>query len=189
MQYQIFEDLITTWERYHKNGWLFSLGIVLYYLAYLLLRYGMVNKKRRKKIKPKNIVRNLIALWLLAVYVFFVINLTFFSREPGSRGTMNLELLQFLNGDGQRKAEAVENFLLLLPCGVILPLINRACRKWYIGMWLGFVISFCIESIQLATGCGYFELDDILLNGLGYAAGYGMNRFLSFLFWEGNGKL
>ena len=37
---------------------------------------------------------------------------------------------------------------------------------------LGFVISVCIETVQLLTGRGYCQLDDVVMNTLGALVGY-----------------
>ena len=64
------------------------------------------------------------------------------------------------------------NVLGFVPLGCILPVI---CRKWRNGFLIilsGFGLSLCVETIQLITKVGCFDVDDMILNTLGAALGY-----------------
>lgn len=110
--------------------------------------------------------------FLFITYLFVVICLTLFSREPGTRGTVNLVLLSSLEGSADRISIAVENMVMLAPFGILMPLVMGWSRKWYFVILTGALLSLAIETVQLVTGCGYFELDDILFNTLGVVIGY-----------------
>lgn len=61
------------------------------------------------------------------------------------------------------------NILMLLPCGYLL---GRLFKKPMIALGISFLITLSIETLQLATKRGFFELSDILLNMIGAAFGY-----------------
>ena len=45
-------------------------------------------------------------------------------------------------------------------------------QKWYNTVMFGFVFSLMLETLQLVFKVGSFDVDDMLLNTLGAAAGY-----------------
>ena len=74
---------------------------------------------------------------------------------------------------------SVKNWLLVLlnvaafvPLGLLLPLAFRPFRRWYLTVPAGFLTSLAIEALQLATGRGTFDVDDLFTNTLGCALGY-----------------
>ena len=67
---------------------------------------------------------------------------------------------------------AIGNLLLFFPMGIYMPTVRRGTRK--IGRFLKrmFLIVLVVETLQLVLRVGSFDVDDILLNILGAAAGY-----------------
>ena len=55
---------------------------------------------------------------------------------------------------------------------LILPVIARKCRSGFFIILSGFGISLLVETIQLITKVGCFDVDDLILNTLGAALGY-----------------
>ncbi len=75
-------------------------------------------------------------------------------------------------------ANMVGNTLLFAPAGILLPKLYRKWRPfWRFAVKAAFLI-FLVETIQLFTLLGVFDVDDIILNVLGMSFGY----FLYFLF-------
>ncbi len=68
------------------------------------------------------------------------------------------------------------NIGMFLPLGALLP----ACSERLRSLWKCLVLSFCIlllvESIQLFSLTGSFDIDDLILNLMGVALGYGLYR-------------
>lgn len=64
------------------------------------------------------------------------------------------------------------NFIPFVPFGFLLPgaysWMNSAVRA----LGTGFLSVVCIESFQLVTGLGIFDVDDIILNMVGILCGY-----------------
>ena len=68
------------------------------------------------------------------------------------------------------------NVLLFIPFGAILPVLHRKFRRFPATLCLGVFLSLAFETIQYVTRRGSCDIDDVLLNTLGCAAGY-------LLFW------
>lgn len=64
------------------------------------------------------------------------------------------------------------NVLGFVPLGCILPVICRKWRNCFLIILSGFGLSLCVETIQLITKVGCFDVDDMILNTLGAALGY-----------------
>ena len=63
------------------------------------------------------------------------------------------------------------NILLLVPIGFLVPLIypNMTWKKTLV---LAVVTGFALEGMQALLHVGIFDVDDLILNGLGVMAGY-----------------
>ena len=59
-----------------------------------------------------------------------------------------------------------------MPFGFMLPLISDHFRKWYRVFLCGFLLTLLVESVQLISGIGIFDVDDMILNTLGALLGY-----------------
>ncbi|HIX59973.1 MAG TPA: VanZ family protein [Candidatus Blautia gallistercoris] len=64
------------------------------------------------------------------------------------------------------------NVIGFLPFGFILPVIFRNFRSFWSIMFGGFLFSLLVETIQLVTKVGCFDVDDLILNTLGAILGY-----------------
>ena len=80
--------------------------------------------------------------------------------------------------NARNNAFVLENILLFLPLGMLAPRVVPLFRNVFYGTLAGFLISFFIEVIQLVTGRGFFQIDDILTNTLGMFAGCLLNALV-----------
>ena len=65
----------------------------------------------------------------------------------------------------------IGNFLLFLPMGYFLPIITKA-RNFLLIEIKVLILIVLVEVIQLITGLGSFDIDDIILNLTGSIIGY-----------------
>ena len=72
-----------------------------------------------------------------------------------------------------RISNLIGNLVGFVPLGIFLPLLFKRCRNWKT-ILLIFLISLLFETIQLVGVLGSFDVDDLLLNTLGGAIGYGL---------------
>ncbi len=64
------------------------------------------------------------------------------------------------------------NVLGFIPYGFILPVVFNGLRNGFLITMSGLGLSLCIETIQLGTRVGCFDVDDLILNTLGAFLGY-----------------
>lgn len=143
----------------------------------------LTNVRRKKKQKPPV---KWVPVTVFCVYMAVLIVITFLSRESGSRSdVLDLELFSTWGINDRNNAFVVENVLLFIPYGLFF--CWNSARRWKIlrCTFLGAAISLGIETMQLVTGRGYFQIDDIATNTLGafmgallYAVLSGLNRLL-----------
>jgi glycopeptide antibiotics resistance protein len=105
-------------------------------------------------------------------YFAIMLSITFLSRESGSGREPDFRLFSSIGINARNDAYAVENILLFIPFGFICPWSFVKLRKFYTCVAAGFLTSLTIETLQLVTGRGCFQSDDIMTNTLGMLAGY-----------------
>ena len=157
-------DILRLWENYLVPACISGSICFFCYLVYAILC--------RKKKWPAFVS------FLLGMYSCYVYAATFFTREIGSNNIVNLVLFSTI--DNRHAWFAYENMFMLLPLGILLPVIWHRARKWHVGFLFGFLIALIIETAQYLTHTGRFELDDILFNGLGEAAGWMLYQFTAY---------
>lgn len=63
------------------------------------------------------------------------------------------------------------NVLIFVPFGFFMPMASRY-RSFLSATFYSFALSVCVETFQLFTRVGCFDVDDLLLNTIGGAIGY-----------------
>lgn len=134
-------------------------GVLFYFLFFFF-----VQKKKQKKL---SVVR-----LLFFVYVAMLIIITYFSRESGDGGRLDLKIGSGLGINLRNNAYIVENILLFVPFGFLLSLLWKKSNRLWKHFSAGFLTSLLIEALQLVSERGIFQADDIITNTLGALAGY-----------------
>ncbi len=111
---------------------------------------------------------------ILFSYCIFVVYITYFSREPGSRDGIDLIPLSTISCETQNNVYPVENILLFLPFGYLLAKRKKGNTSLKYCLAVGLLFSLAIEVLQLITKRGYFQTDDLITNVLGTLIGYGI---------------
>ena len=105
-------------------------------------------------------------LGLLAGFFFLIFAVTIFSRKEGAGW---YELVPFWSyGHPELREEIILNIILFIPIG----LLGGKDLGWKI-IPIAAAVSITIEIIQLVTGRGLTEFDDVFHNTLGAAIGFG----------------
>lgn len=127
----------------------------------------------------KSINENIIKLCkiIFLPYIFCVLWITIINRESESiRYNLNLfwEYKELLFGSNKLffLNQIICNILMLMPLGFILPVINHKIRKVGYIFIISCTFSIFIEVVQLITGRGLCEFDDIFNNTLGAVIGF-----------------
>ena len=157
----------------------------LHYLPYGLLAAGMFfllflarNTKRMKLGKETKPLMSSVGVWTSLLIIFF---LTLLTRENGSTSKIDLEIGSTLRINARNSAYVVENILLFIPYGFCLAWRFGLKKKWINHIFIGFATTFAVEYIQLITGRGVFQIDDILTNVVGCFIGllfFGISKSL-----------
>ena len=137
----------------------------------------------------ENRTLRILLILVLIIYLMLLSYFLFFASLPGRGGLpegyagINLvpfaEILRYVNkwsevGMAYAMLNIVGNIVCFIPMGIIFPLLFKRMEKLYRATVLGLAISICVETVQLVSGVGVFDIDDIILNTVGAAAGYGI---------------
>lgn len=156
--------------------------------------------------KKKTNIPRLIGVFILIFYLMILADVLFMTRadlfinpfaqdmsiETLLRGSINLKPFHTIRGyvrvirqSGVRdiRSYAVQNLygnlLLFLPMGCLLPMVFRRLRTFPRTFLVTAAIVVLVEITQLATRTGSCDIDDVLLNLTGCAAGYMLYRICS----------
>lgn len=108
---------------------------------------------------------------MFCVYLAMIVLITLLSRESGSRRGVDLGLFATWGINTRNNAYVVENVLLFIPFGFLSCRAFPELRRFHRCTLFGGGVSLGIETVQLLTGRGYFQLDDILTNIMGAVLG------------------
>lgn len=133
-------------------------------------------------------IKKILFLILLFVYLFVILYCTVIVREQGNEYRTVLipfgSIKQMMEVDypshGQYiLKEILINIALLMPVGFFYSLESReySLEKFLKAAIIGFGISLCIETLQLVTKRGVFEVDDLIYNTIGCVVGWGVVRY------------
>lgn len=144
----------------------------------------------------KRFISNVLTLCFIC-YMILLAYFLFFSEEYGrdeaySTYQYNLELFREIKryimyreqiGMAYFAINLLGNVIAFMPFGFLVPVMYREQRKgvsfrghyfrsFLFVTLLGFLFSFFIETVQLVTKVGCFDVDDLFLNTLGVVLGY-----------------
>lgn len=137
-----------------------------------------MNNKNRKKFR-------IVGKILFVLYVAFIIYFLIFSDWYGRTGEMqeyryNLVLFQEIKRFWEYRYQVgffamftnlFGNVIIFMPFGFFMPMASKY-RSFLATTFSSFGLSLCVETFQLVTKVGSFDVDDLLLNTIGGVAGY-----------------
>ena len=149
------------------GGLLLALTIFVGYIIYKKAFHG-----KRNMSKTQGIVLFLLCCWLL-----LVLALTTLSRGTNFTGSFNIDFFSaYVNAWNKWSISELQliifNMLMFAPLGFLLPLFWKKAEKFKVTFFVSIGLTVCIEIIQLLTGTGIFELDDLFHNCIGSLFGY-----------------
>lgn len=150
--------------------------------------------------KKHRIVAGVIFVLYFIVLFYFL----FFSEEMGRTYTereyhYNLvpfkeinRFIQYREMLGMRSVmlNIVGNVVAFMPFGTFLPVFVAKWKKFWFTALYSFELSLFVETLQLITKVGSFDVDDLLLNTLGGILGYVLYRILKYFYkkWRMTGE-
>ncbi|WP_026524927.1 VanZ family protein [Butyrivibrio sp. MB2005] len=172
---RILED-ISDVSKYASAGIVIALIYGAVYLLYTLICKLM---KRERKLGMDHAV----AVFMLLIYMTAFVYIVLMSREADTYSGVNMELWSSWGHSVTTKAFFIENILLFIPMGILMPSAFKAFRKPFVCIPVCMLVSLCIETIQYSFGLGIAELDDVITNTAGGAIGYIIWLILLFIHW------
>lgn len=172
-----------------------------FYLAFMLivilavflgLGYFVVYKKLLKG--SKSLSKRKVMIWFCLIgYIIMVIGVTFINRGARIYGDTNLHLFSSYREAWNSFSVATWRFIylnifMLVPLGILLPLLNKRFQKLPCLVGAAVLMTLMIETTQLVTGYGIFDLDDIFNNVLGAIIGYGVVMLIITILENKRGK-
>ena len=133
------------------------------------------NRRRRKGVQQAQVL----PVTAFCIYLSVMLIITFLSRESGSgQSLVDLEIFSTWGINDRNNAFVIENVLLFVPYGFLAGFAFGRYRRFLPCLALGAATSLGIETLQLVTGRGFFQIDDILTNTLGAVVGFLLYRLL-----------
>lgn len=155
------------------------------FLIVLLAGYFLVYKKLlrgRKTLTAAGVVK----VCILICYMTVVLGATLLR---GAGGGVHLSFQLFTsyknawNGSFTEWRNLVLNILMFVPLGIWLPVLGGCFQRFWCTYLTGFGFSVLIEMIQMVSGRGVAEADDIMNNTLGTMIGFGLYALVLVL-WK-----
>jgi len=149
------------------GGLLLGLTIFVGYMIYKKVFHGQRNMSKTQGI----------TLFLLCCWLFLVLALTTLSRGANFNGSFNIDFFSsYVNAWNKWSISELQliifNMLMFTPFGFLLPLFWKKAEKFKVTFFMSIGLTICIEIVQLLTGTGIFELDDLIHNCIGSLFGY-----------------
>ena len=138
------------------------------------------------------------ALWVLLVYYLAILSVLLFfgglfhvDRAWGS--AVNLEPFYTIRrffihyrrtGSLSSLWNLLGNIIILIPLGVLLPLLFPPLRRCWLTLPLLALFAVGVEYLQWHTGAGIADVDDSILNFAGAAVGYVLTRLCQMIYFR-----
>ena len=75
----------------------------------------------------------------------------------------------------------VGNVMMFIPTGIIIPILYRRRDTFWKVIATGALVSLCVEILQLPFAVRASDVDDLILNTLGVAGGYGIYKVIKHI--------
>ena len=173
MVIRALKDIWSAFAEFNNQALLFALVAVLIYTIVMIVTYVVKSINHKPHRSVGYLILKLIVFTAFGIYCSYTISLTLSGREAGSRSSIvNLIPFSTFTSANGITVHTVENCLLFVPFGFLVPIIWKYNRNIWRVTLMGFISSVLIELTQIITKRGYFEIDDIILNTLGTIIGY-----------------
>ncbi len=141
---------------------------LVYGVLYLIYVIFCKITKRERKLSAWHAI----SVFALLIYLTAILFIVFMSREAGQYEGVNLHLWSSWGITTRRKALFIENIIMFIPMGMLLPSAFKMFRNPFVCIFSCAVMSCFIEQTQFIFKLGFAELDDVVTNTLGGAIGW-----------------
>lgn len=127
---------------------------------------------------------------LLLLYIALLFYLTWFPgpfRQAGGYVGINLHPFTTIRLYLRLHGPAVwinlaGNLAAFLPLGFLLPRCCIRYSRWWHTVLAALCVSLLVEAVQYLTGMGSLDVDDVMLNALGAAAGFFLHKLVELVY-------
>lgn len=174
-----FKYIITDIKVYFLDNFFIYIGIgIAFALLMIFIRNYWHRIKRsdqdiKKSVVKRKYVKQFITDLLLGSYLSVLIWAAILSRPKNSRVSVDFFGFGFLLSLNPHNISfVIENIVMFMPFGFLLPSVLKKINSVPKAAIFGFCASLVLETTQLITGRGFFEVADILNNTVGFVLGY-----------------
>ncbi len=136
-------------------------------------------------------------LWMVLLYYLAILSVLLFfgglfHLDRAWGGAVNLEpfhtIRNFIRhyrrtGSLSSLFNLLGNVVILIPLGVLLPVMFRPMRHFWLFLPLAALVCVGVEYLQWLTATGIADVDDSILNFIGAAGGYFMTRLCQIIYF------
>ena len=155
-----------------SRGGVLALGVIIGCLAAILI-LRLITRKSNENFPWKRLALGAVFAGYLAV----VAMATLFRTNGGGRLSLHV-FAEFREAWNSMAASLwlniVLNIAMLVPAGILFPLVFTKLDRWYKVLAAGAGLSLFIEISQLVFRRGAADIDDLITNTLGCAVGYSL---------------
>lgn len=173
MIYEACVDIWSAFKEFNDRAILVAAVAIAIYSVIIILNNVLRAIQGKPFLHAGKVICKMLIFAMFGMYASYTVSLTLSGREAGSRSGIPMLVpgSTIFTGNGI-SIFSVENILLFIPFGILVPILWKYNRSIIRTTLMSFACSVLIELTQLATGRGYFEIDDIILNTLGGIIGY-----------------
>lgn len=158
---EIANDILHRYMSIGTNSLLFS------YVLAILFTIVLVKTGKKRGLSASRCI----TIILLFFYLFTVCLSTVIVRPRNIYRKMNLypfwSWIQVISGSRYMMRQVIENIMMLMPIGLLMPFIDQSKHYFIKTIGCGFVFSLGIELSQYILKVGLFEIDDLVNNTIG----------------------
>ena len=172
MLFNAIRDIWTAFRQFTDQAIMFAMAAIVFYAVIAFVTYIVRLLQNKKPHSIWYVFFKTCLFALFGIYTSYLVALTLSGREEGSRqGIYNLTPFSTIS-ISNFSLTVIENVVLFIPLGLLIPMVWKYFRGIFRTTIVGFFISVLIETTQLITERGYFDIDDIILNTFGAILGY-----------------
>lgn len=136
---------------------------------------------KKEKSKPHPLAVILFILYLIVLFYLLFFSETYGRTMEDTDYRYNLELFKEIKrfwqnretlGWGSVITNLLGNVIAFAPFGFLLPMLSRTGKKVFSCVIMSALFSLLVETVQLVTKVGAFDVDDVFLNAVGGLTGW-----------------
>lgn len=172
MVWDLFRYLIRIYDFSYRKSLAIMVAIAFFYGCYLLIQ------RKKRKITGWKIMAGI----LFSFYISQVIGITLLNRVMEEEPRFDLSIFDVyriaFEGNHVFMTQLIANIIMFVPFGILLPICIESMNGYLKMITASFAFSLFIETTQLVTHTGVFEIPDLMNNTIGGFLGFFLFRII-----------